>query len=182
MEYAVVGLLVVIGALLFVAIRRLEGLAQLGTVVDRLERLESKLEEFRPAEPEGEPEPEEEEPEDEEPLPPTPLEVSVDISGDLRGAVAEAIGGLERDVRKLVRILGRTRAEKMRRGIVDHLRAMGYREIRVTGGLPRTGAKTRTSRVVIDAELDGVRSRGHVTVRGGQIVETTIRPLNRLFP
>ena len=185
MEYVVAGLLALIGALLVVAIRRLAGLDQLGTVVDRLERLEVALEEMRPI-PTGAFEPEndedDEEDADEAAVRTPPVEVSVDVSGDLRGAVAEAIAGVERDVRKLVRILGRTRAERLERSIVDHLASLGYREIRVTGGLPQTGAKTRSSRVVVDAELDGVRSRGHVLLREGRIAETNLRPLNRLFP
>jgi len=39
-----------------------------------------------------------------------------------------------------------------------------------------------SARVIVDAEIDGVRTRGHVIVRGGQIVETNLRPLNRVFP
>ncbi len=177
MEFVIPGLLLLIGITLVMVLRRLDALSGIGAVVDRLERVELRLEELKPPdEPEPEPEPEI------DPGPPEPIPVEVNLTGDLRGAVSEAVEGIGKDVRRLVRLLGRTRAEKVRSRVVGHLRRLGYREVRITSGLPRTGSPARAARVVVDARIDGVPSRGHVTIEGGQIVETELQPLNRLFP
>ena len=89
---------------------------------------------------------------------------------------------LERDLKKILRVTGRTRAERVGAMIRLRLLEEGYTAVRITGGLPRTRSGRALVRVPVDAERDGLRFRGVVVMRGNEIEETRLGPEHRMFP
>jgi hypothetical protein len=149
---------------------RLKGLDDLPRRIDRLE--ERLLEGLKPP-PAPEPAP---------PHEPGPLEVKVEVADDLEAAVRAGTGDLSRDLKKLLRLTGRTRSEQLRSRVSRRLQEQGYANVRISGGLPRTRSATKRVRIPVDAERDGQRHRGVVVVRGTEVEEVHLSPLHRMFP
>jgi hypothetical protein len=150
------------------ALEKLGNLEVLALLPDRLDRLEERLAALLLAE--------------ENPAAPPAVNVQVEIADDLREAVRSAIHEVERDLKKILRATGRTRAEQLGSRISRRLLDEGYTSVRITGGLPRTRSGRALVRVPVDAERDGLRFRGVVVMRGNEIEETRLSPEHRMFP
>jgi hypothetical protein len=179
MDYVAIGLLGVAVLVLLLVLRKmsdlradlgrldaLESLDVLKSLPESLRRLEERLESLRPSA--------------EDPGP--PVEVRVDVADNLHDAVRSAVRGLERDVKKMLRITGRSRAEMLRNRIERGLWDQGYSGVRITGGIPRTRKPRSRSRVTVEAEREGAQYRGVVILRGNEVEETKLTPLTRMFP
>jgi hypothetical protein len=110
------------------------------------------------------------------------VNVQVEIADDLREAVRAAVQEMERDVKKMLRIAGRGRAERVGARIEKRLLNLGYKNIQITGGLPRTRSAKALTRVPVDAERDGHPHRGVVVLRGNEVEEVRLSSLTRMFP
>jgi hypothetical protein len=108
--------------------------------------------------------------------------VEVEVADDLHAAVRAAVADLERDLKKMLRVAGRSRAERLAALVERKLLNLGYTNIEITGGLPRTRSPGARSRVRVDADRDGQRHRGHVTLRGNEVEDARLRPLHLMFP
>jgi hypothetical protein len=149
----------------------LEKLDVLESLPPLLERIESRIESLRP------PPPADEDSEEER-----PIKVNLELADDIRAAVRDGTAEMGQDLKKLLRITGRSRAESAGSRIAQRLHEEGFANVRITGGLPRTRSERGRAKVTVDAERDGLAHRGYVILNGDEIEETRLGPLHRMFP